>query len=153
MGIECHVVVSERLREVVQPVSLESSFQYRAPVAPPPRGPAVARPRPGLRHPVAGKPDSGPDHDDGDHVLVQPDDDVVATSSSNRYCWTKMCAYSRRLVPGSAKGWYSFTDEQRAALAVESKKPRETDLAPRPDVGRKKGKAKGAVPEEGPVWF
>ena len=46
MGIECHVVVSERLREVVQPVSLESSFQYRAPVAPPPRGPAVARPAP-----------------------------------------------------------------------------------------------------------
>ena len=145
MGIECHVVVSERLREVVQPVSLESSFQYRAPVAPPPRGPACATPWPAS--------DSGPDHDDGDHVLVLPDDDVVATSSSNWYCWTKMCAYSRRLVPGSAKGWYSFTDEQRAALAVESKKLRETDLAPRPDVGRKKGKAKGAVPEEGPVWF
>ena len=46
MGIECHVVVSERLREVVQPVSLESSFQYRAPVAPPPRGPACATPWP-----------------------------------------------------------------------------------------------------------
>ena len=46
MGSECHVVVSERLREVVQPESLESSFQYRAPVAPPPpwpgRGPACA---------------------------------------------------------------------------------------------------------------
>ena len=55
MGSECHVVVSERLREVVQPVSLESSFQCRVPVAPPPRGPAVARPAP-----PRGRPDSGP---------------------------------------------------------------------------------------------